>query len=137
MPECILIADDEPQIRMGATISLRKAGFDTRVAADGEEALAIILGAPAVDLLVLDLKMPGISGIELLDELQKRNIHIPVLVVTGYADSSSLHKLFERGCMDFLEKPVDPKEFIGLTMELIERYHNQGVVLHHANKGDA
>jgi DNA-binding response OmpR family regulator len=115
MSSHILLADDEPAIRYTISFVLRNAGYRVTQAADGEAALARILEAQEwsepFDLLVTDLEMPGMSGMELLGELKKRKIVLPVLVISGMKDEKLTQALRSNGCSDFLLKPFDLREF--------------------------
>jgi len=115
MAKRILIVDDEPHFRFDVAIVLRKAEYKISEAANGEEALSKIMEAQKnedpFDLLVTDIQMPRMSGIELINELKRKNISIPVLAVTGFNDRTLMRELSQKG-HDYLEKPFDPREMI-------------------------
>ncbi|MEJ2024431.1 MAG: sigma-54 dependent transcriptional regulator, partial [Deltaproteobacteria bacterium] len=90
---------------------LNSAGFETEVAASAEEAFCIIEhNIPA--LVVSDVRMPGLNGIELLRKVRKKHDPIPFLLVTAYADVRDAVKALKLGAVDYLAKPVDLDEFL-------------------------
>ncbi len=119
----ILIVDDEPDFRFSAGIALRRAGYSTEAVADGAEALNLVqLGKESApfDLLIVDIQMQGLSGTELIDELKKRNINTPVLVVSGFADTTLLDELLKKGCRAFLAKPFESRELVRRADEILK-----------------
>jgi len=112
----ILLAEDDPHIRLSLSIILRKAGYEVTTAEDGQDALEKIIGLKnthnSADLLLTDIQMPGISGMELIDELEKMDIQVPVLVITGYGDKQTVVDLMRRGCADYIDKPFEPQNLL-------------------------
>lgn len=110
----ILVIDDEPAIRCTIAFVLRKAGHQVGEARDGEEALALILAAQEqgkdFDLLLIDLQMPVMSGIELIHELKKNQVPSPIIVVSGFQDDAVIDGLLNNGCAEFIAKPFDFRE---------------------------
>jgi CheY-like chemotaxis protein len=112
----ILLADDEGAFRFSAGLALRMAGYRVSEAADGMVALDELIrlrdeGTP-VDLLVTDLRMPNLSGAELVDALRRHEVPIPVFVVSGHCDESALRELALAGAVECLEKPFLPSELV-------------------------
>jgi len=103
----VLIADDDETMRMLLSATLRHAGFDVRVAADGNEALAR-LQQETPDLILLDVDMPGIDGFELCRRIRLVNdaTRLPILMVTGSDDIDSINRAYESGATDFIAKPI-------------------------------
>lgn len=121
----ILLVDDEPEFRFSASIALRKAGYDIVEAGDGREALWKIResresGEP-ISFLVTDIRMPVLSGLELVDEMRRRDIDIPVFAITGFSDKEVLAELSSRGCIEHIEKPFAPQELL----ERLEAFINK------------
>ena len=83
----VLVVDDEFVVRDFVSRILRQAGYQTETASDSGVALRIAEESPSLDLLVTDVKMPGASGADLARVLLRRNPHLKVLFLTGYADS--------------------------------------------------
>src|SRR6185436_15842143 len=70
--------------------------------------------------LVLDVRLRGESGLDLQDELRKRNVTLPIIIMTGYADVPTSVRAFKAGAVDFLRKPVPPKKLVAQIREAIE-----------------
>jgi signal transduction histidine kinase len=105
----VLIIDDEEAIRDSCTQILLKSGFRAETAEDGAAGLEKIkeLGP---DLVLVDLKMPGISGFEVLERLKAIDPNVIPIVITGYATVDSAVEAMKRGAYDFLPKPFSPEE---------------------------
>ena len=89
-----------PTSVFSAGLALRSAGYLTEEAADGAEALNLIRsgeGRTLFDLLLVDIRMQGLSGTELIDELKQRAIDTPVLIVSGFADTTLVNELLKKG----------------------------------------
>lgn len=114
----ILIVDDEQEIVNSASLLLKGAGYEVETANNGYAAFEILRfdkdtnTIPA--LMLLDMKMPVLSGLDLLKELEKIKIKVPFIAITGYADKQMVIDLLRFGCSDFIEKPI-------LGEELLER----------------
>jgi len=124
----ILIAEDELRIRRSLKFILENAGYHVSSAMNGADALQTILSEKVaenpVEMLVLDLDMPTMDGIELLEELEQRQIDMPVLIITGYADRMPINELMASGqCRDFMVKPVNPDELLQYVCRLFAAQH--------------
>lgn len=106
MRKRILVVDDEPKIRRNAEIYFEKMGYDAVQAASGEEALKI-LSKGRFDLVITDLKMPGMSGIDLLVEMRRKGQRTPVVIMTAYGTVNSAVEAMKQGARDFILKPFD------------------------------
>ncbi len=104
-PATILVADDDRTIRRNLVLLLRSEGYQTLEAADGDEALARING-DAPDAVLLDLKMPGRDGLEVLAELGPALADLPVIVVTALGGSAAAIEAMRRGAYDYLDQAV-------------------------------
>ena len=102
----ILIVDDEKNIREGLSKALALAGYDTLMAATGSEAVRVLEGE-AVDLVISDLRMPGLSGEQLLRRVVAAYPAIPVIILTGHGTIESAVTAMHAGAYDFLTKPVN------------------------------
>lgn len=117
----ILVADDDANIRELVCLFLHNDGFTTLQASDGQEALDIHASA-AVDLVVLDIMMPGIDGWALCRELRRRNADLPLFMLTARGETWEKVKGFELGADDYLTKPFDPLELTVRVRALLKRY---------------
>jgi two-component system NtrC family response regulator len=115
----LVVDDEEPQRRVLAGF-LRKAGYDVEAVGSPDEALAVV-AARTVDLVLTDLRMPGKTGIELLEAVRGLNPEIPVVVMTAYGTVASAVDAMKRGAADYLGKPVDLDELEVLVARTLER----------------
>jgi RNA polymerase sigma factor (sigma-70 family) len=104
----IHIVDDDETMRTALQRLLTEGGFQTRVYESTGEFLLEPLPDQSACLL-LDLQLPGPSGLELQAALQRRNVEIPVIFLTGHADVASSVRAMKAGAVDFLEKPIEPE----------------------------
>jgi len=102
----LLIVDDEEHIRNGLKTALSLDGYNVEVAADGEEALKK-LDEEDIDLLITDLKMPRVTGEELMKETLRKYPHIPVIVLTGHGTIENAVEAMRQGAYDFITKPLN------------------------------
>jgi two-component system, NtrC family, nitrogen regulation response regulator NtrX len=100
----ILVIDDESAIRDSLKMTLEYEGYDVMGAATGQEGLALA-EREAPDLVLLDVKMPGMDGIEVLERLRAMNESLPVIVVSGHGSISTAVEATKKGAFDFIEKP--------------------------------
>lgn len=119
----VLIVDDEPEARLLARSVLEKGGYEVQEAGNGEEALERLDAADPVGLVVADLNMPRLDGLELIWELGATPdwAHVPVIVVTGETDEVLESKLIEEGADDYIRKPLDPRLFLARVTATIRR----------------
>lgn len=104
MSATIHIVDDDPAVRDSLATLLSRHGFATRSFASGKSFLEA--GAPAIGgCIIIDLKMPGMSGLVLLHEMRARKIELPAVFVTGHGDIAAAVEAMKAGAVDFLEKP--------------------------------
>lgn len=107
-PDRVHVVDDDVQVRQSLCAYLRTNGYMSRgfpCAADLLESLNL---TPDVSCVVVDVKMPGMSGLELIVELVDRGLDVPTIVITGHGDVSTAVQALKLGAVDFLEKPFDP-----------------------------
>jgi len=107
----ILIVDDEPSILKSLRGLLSDEGFEVQTAANGYEALKII-DTESPDLVLLDIWMPGIDGIETLKEIKKNNPHIQVIIISGHGTIETAVKATKLGAFDLIEKPLSIDKII-------------------------
>ncbi len=116
----ILVVDDEPIARTNLEYVLRKEGYGVDTAANGEEALQRIKARP-YDLILTDLKMEKIDGLQLLDLARKEAPHTETIVITGYATVHSAVESLKKGAVHYLAKPVNLDELRALVRSLKEK----------------
>ena len=104
--ETILVADDEESIRWVLSKALSKQGFGVDLAENGQEALDLIR-RNRYDLAILDIKMPGASGLELLDRFQQEHPETPVVIMTAESTMKNAVEAMKRGAYDYITKPFD------------------------------
>ncbi len=111
MNKKILIVDDDPGQRSLFESFLKLEGYQVLTASSGTDALAVVEKS-GPELLLSDVRMPGMSGLELQQELRRRGIGTPILLITAYADIREAVAAIRDGAVDYLEKPVDLNELL-------------------------
>jgi two-component system response regulator AtoC len=105
----VLIVDDDPSIRRLLVEFLEQSGYRADSAEDGESALSW-LAESRPDMVLLDVRLPGISGIDVLKKTQAIHPSLPVIVISGYADEELAREALRLGAYDFFLKPFDLKQ---------------------------
>jgi DNA-binding response OmpR family regulator len=106
-PSRILIVDDEPNVRFVIERALRRENYQLESAAGGAEALARLAEAP-YDLMLLDLRMDGVDGLQVLEAARARDPDLAVIILTAYSSVDSAVAALRLGAFDYLYKPADP-----------------------------
>lgn len=114
----ILIIDDEPALRQTMARILQQAGLDVTTAQDGEQGLAF-LGTTGFDLVYMDLRMPGLAGLEVLELMRASHPDLPVVLFTAQPDLDSAVEALRRGATDYLLKPLKPEVIIEKTKKIL------------------
>ena len=117
----ILVADDEPHIGRIIKMKLEQGPFRVTLAFDGREALEILQREEAIDLVLLDLMMPFMSGLDVLAKIRssERWRDVPCLVLTAAGQETQHQRAMELGANDFLTKPFSPKRLYTRVAELV------------------
>jgi DNA-binding NtrC family response regulator len=116
----ILIVDDEPQIVLSSSVTLRAAGYkNIFTAQDGADVMPLLAGHD-LDVVVLDLSMPGKSGMELLAEINSDHPRVQTIVMTATNELETAVECIKSGAFDYLVKPVDKNRFISAVNKAIE-----------------
>ncbi|HEY8848671.1 MAG TPA: sigma-54 dependent transcriptional regulator [Thermoanaerobaculia bacterium] len=117
----ILIVDDEEVLRDVLDAVLRRDGFDVAMAASGEEALSVLDADDAVDLVILDIMLPGISGIDTLRAIRIANPNLPVIVITAYSSIDGAIEAMKHGAFHYIPKPFKNEEVILTVNKALEQ----------------
>lgn len=116
----LLLVDDEEDFRRATSTALGRRGFTITEAANGEEAL-IAIKRERPDIIILDLKMPGMGGIETLQHIREIDASLPVIILTGHGDFQTAIAGIKLQIVDFLQKPVDVEQLSVHIRNLLER----------------
>lgn len=125
----ILVIDDEESLRYGAQRILSKQGFTVFLAPTGQDGLDIIKKEP-VAIVLLDLKMPGMDGMEVLEKISAMEKHILVIVITGYATVETAITAMKIGAYDFIPKPYEPDQLRIVVNRAKERLSFEQSAIH-------
>lgn len=107
----VFIVDDDPLDRDRLAILLGRCGYRLRLFSSAEEFLEVA-GLGMVGCVIADLRLPRMSGLDLLAEARTKALTVPFLVVSGYGDINSVRQVFHHGAVDFLVKPVETQELL-------------------------
>ncbi|MGA8264496.1 MAG: response regulator [Ignavibacteriaceae bacterium] len=118
--ESILIVDDDVNLCQALNEELREVGYETEFVHDGDKALAS-LSVKLFDLVLLDLKMPGKDGFDVLKEMSEKKIDSKVIVLTAYADVKSAIDSAKIGANDFISKPYDLDELLITIRKVLQK----------------
>lgn len=105
----ILVVDDDEMVRITLKVLVSSLGYKALVAKDGLEALQV-LSTTKVDLVLSDVVMPEMDGLELLERINKEHPHVDVIIATGFSNRASYADVIQAGAMDFIKKPIDQAE---------------------------
>ena len=116
----VLVADDEPHIGRIIKMKLEQGPFRVTLAYDGQEAVDLLEANHDIDLVLLDLMMPNLSGLDVLARIRStdRLKHLPCIILTAAGQEAQHQKAMELGATEFLTKPFSPKKLYARTAEL-------------------
>ena len=121
----IMIVDDEENVRKVLRLSLTKAGYDVVEAEHGGEGIETIGAddnALMMDVILCDIRMPKINGLEAITFFQQQYPSVPIIVITGYPDQKMATDLLSRGVFDYLVKPVDKGKLLETVKAAMEKH---------------
>jgi DNA-binding NtrC family response regulator len=116
----ILLVDDEIHVRDGLSEILQQEGFYVETAGDGKEALSLSVNK-RFDLMITDIKMPEMDGMQLLDEIQKVNPGIRVIMVTAFGNVQTYLEAMQLGAHEYINKPVKIQELKRVIATIMEQ----------------
>ena len=116
----VLLVDDEPSMRWTMAEFLRRGGYETLTAEDFDAAVSVLQDTE-VDAAVVDINLPGRSGIELLKELSARESYVPVIMITGEPNHSQVPEIVRAGAYDFIAKPIFKESLLKAVSRAVEK----------------
>jgi two-component system, NtrC family, response regulator len=117
----ILVVDDEPNYLIILSELLRDEGYEIYTASSGEEGLAIVQDVD-LDLVVTDMQMPGINGMQLLEKIKDKNTHLPVIMITAFAEVEKAVAAMQAGAYNYLSKPFSNDELLVNVNKAVDHY---------------
>ena len=117
----ILIVDDEEVLRDVLEVVLRREGFDVVAASSGEQALSILDSTEEVDLMILDIMLPGISGIDTLRSVRISNPNLPVIIITAFSSIDGAIEAMKHGAFHYIPKPFKNEEVVLTVNKALEQ----------------
>ena len=117
----VYVVDDDPSSRSGLGRLLKSAGFQVKLFASAQEFLDFDPVAPEA-VMILDVRMPGLNGLELQKRMMDRGETLPIIFLTAFEDPQARRVALQRGAVAFLQKPVDEE----VLFEAIKEAHGQG-----------
>ncbi len=117
----VYLLDDDPDVREGLALLLHSVGLRSEAYASSAEFIAA-REPNAIGCLILDIRMPGESGLQLLDRLVAQQIDLPVIILTGHGDLAACRRAFRSGAVEFLSKPADEGELIDAVQSAVQAH---------------
>jgi len=112
----ILICDDEEGVRESLNLILSDK-YNLKFAKDGEEALETLRSSHDINLLLLDIKMPGRNGIDVLKDIKSKQANLPVIIITGYQSVEAASEAAKAGATNYIVKPFESSTVLGTVRE--------------------
>ncbi len=123
LPSYILLVDDEANVRTVFSDVLKRAGYRVKVVEDGHEAIKE-LEQKTYNLALVDLRMPKMGGIQVLESLKKIKPELPVIIYTGYGSVTTAVEAMRKGASNYLSKPFSPEELKLAIKKALEQKGN-------------
>ncbi|UCD57288.1 MAG: response regulator [Candidatus Hydrogenedentota bacterium] len=121
--QSILFVDDDNEFRRAMKKMFERWGYNVTDAAGGREALDL-LSRNTYDLIISDLRMPDLDGVELMGEIKRKEIKVPIVFITGYGEIESYMDLMNMGAFDYINKPVKGKEILRVARKALDAHAN-------------
>jgi DNA-binding response OmpR family regulator len=126
MQKTILVVDDQEPVRSAITDFLKIADYEVETASNGQEGLDVLIGKKSslnpISLIITDLKMPVMDGMNMVEEAGRRGIKIPIVVITGSYDRIVSERLLQNGVVEILHKPFLPDELLLIVRGILRSY---------------
>ena len=125
----VLVVDDEPDVRKVVRMTLEKSGYDVLEAEDGKKAIAEIKkdeNSLLLNLIITDIRMPNMNGIDVLNYYRKEWPSIPLIVLTGFPDLDMATSMLQHGISDYLVKPVEAEKLRASVAKALEQREVRG-----------
>ncbi len=127
MAERILVVDDEPNmLRLLKTILMDKTGYEVETTNNPLEVEKLLKEQGPFDLVVTDLKMPLVDGIDLIDIIKRINAYIPIIIITAYGTMETAEEAIRKGAYDFITKPFRKENILITIRRALEWKRMQG-----------
>ena len=117
----VFVVDDDPAVRESLEVLLQSAGLVSRAYSNAQEFLDERPG-DIIGCLIVDIRMPGLSGLELQEELNRRGSRLPLIILTGHGDVPAAVQALKAGAVDFLQKPFNPESLLDLVEKALNRH---------------
>lgn len=132
--QSVLVVDDEESIRTLVAYHLERSGYAVQMVGDGREAYELLKNAPhQFDLLILDLMLPGMDGLEVCRRLRQNKLDIPIILLTARDDEVDLVLGLELGADDYVRKPFSPRELVARARAVLRRIETLDESIKHDN----
>lgn len=116
----ILVAEDEEYNYILVKYILQKEGIEVIRASNGQEAVDLVYNNADIDLVLMDIKMPVLNGLEATSLIKKFNKSLPVVAITAYALAEDRKTCLEAGCNDFISKPITREHLLEITKNILD-----------------
>ena len=121
--QTVFIVDDDEPVRSALRLLMKSVGHDAMTFTSGDEFLASC--KPGISgCLILDIRMPGMSGLELQEKLREQGVNIPIIFITGHGDVPMAVQAMKHGAMEFLQKPFSEQDLVDRVNEALEKNLN-------------
>lgn len=129
----VLVVDDEETLRLTMKARLQSNGFEVSTASNGEEAIEVMKAHP-FDIALLDVNMPQLNGLQVLEVIRERYPTTDVIMLTGFADFSTAIECLKMGAKDYLVKPIEPTELLTRLQALIRTRSSERALLEYQQR---
>ncbi len=124
LPRRILVVEDDEDMRENLRRILVGAGYEVHLARNGAEAITVLETHPC-HLVLTDLVMPKMGGLDLLEEIRRNEQNLPVVFLTAFGDRTTMIKAMEKGAVDFLTKPFRAASLLGIIQRILNSHSSR------------